>query len=158
MGATYAYNSTYFDSSGNVKPTAHKPPIGLGAVGDVVTVATTSLDDVGDVLALVPVPSGKTILSIAWTSTDMDTGSAALDADLVLRTTDKAGSHTDTTLVDTSALASTYFGAAAQARYQPLSPTVVPDDADGYGNVCLKVGTAAATAAQGTLGIYVTYI
>lgn len=117
------------------------------------TWATIDIDDIGDVKYLIPVLGGKRIqfLDISET-TDMDTGGTALDMDIVLRTTDKLGAHTDTILFN----AGTFFTAAqtAGAILRVWCDVLVPDSATGMGHIISKVGAAATTPAQGTAYIY----
>lgn len=147
MVASYGFGTTFFDSSGNVKSGSARPPIGSGVMTAVETLATTSLDDVSDIFGFIPVPTGKRIWGIAIESIDMDTGTAALDMDIILRSTDKLGANTDTTLVDTSVItgSATFYGAANQARFFPIAGVVAPDDADGFAVVATKIIVVAAT-------------
>lgn len=158
MTATYAFNSQYFNSDGTPKNGAIKSdPGGAGAIPIPfeVVIATTSIDEVGDVVGICPYKVGLTPFMIDLdATTDMDSGAAALDADLVSRVTDKAGVHTDTTIIDTSALNAQHFGTARAALvYHLTAAQQVPaaDDADGFAVLALKVITAAATAVAGTL-------
>lgn len=154
MAAATTYTTLYASAGvpANGRPISSAP----GPCSDWVkpTWATTDVDDVGDVKYLIPVLSGKRInfLDISET-TDMDTGGPTLDMDLILRTTDKAGSHTDTTILFN---AGTFFAAAqtAGAILRVWCDVQVPDSATGVGHIISKVNAAATTPAQGTAYIY----
>lgn len=116
--------------------------------------ATTDIDEIGEVKYLLPVQCGKEIvyLDISET-TDMDSnGAPALDMDLYLRTTNSAGSHTDTLLFN----AGTFFQAAqsAGAVYRVWCTVKVPNSADGTGHIISKTVAAAATAVAGTFNLF----
>ena len=154
MPASQAYGSSNFNSDGTPKAnTFMRSPMGANVQTAVETIPTTSLDDVADFFALHAVPAGKTLLQWVYEGTDGDSGGPTLDGDLVLRTVDKAGNVTDTTLVDTSARgAATYLGVATSATPRTFilgtagSPGVlVPGDADDIALVGIKLMAVAAT-------------
>ncbi len=154
MAAATTY-TTHYASAGvpaNGRPISAHP----GPCSDWVkpTWATTDIDDIGDVKYLIPVLSGKRINFIDISeATDMDSnGAPALDQDLMLRTTDKLGAHTDTMLFNAGA----FFQAAqsAGAVHRIWCDVQVPDSATGIGHIISKVVAAAATAVQGTAYIY----
>lgn len=153
MAAATTYTSLYASAGvpAQGRPVSSHP----GPCDDWVkpTWATTDVDDVGDVKYLIPVLSGKRInyLDISET-TDMDTGGPTLDMDIVLRTTDKLGAHTDTILFN----AGTHFASAqtAGAVLRIWCDVQVPDSATGVGHIISKVGAAATTPAQGSAYIY----
>lgn len=151
MAASEVYSSLY--STTNVglplynRP--HNPGSGTGTDAVSYTIATTSLDDVGDFIHLIPVPSGRSLVALWFNSADLD-GGTALVADIVLRTKDKAGNITDTTLFSGS---SGFQSAITTDRLVTLANVVVPNAALGYGSIGLKVTTAAGTPASGAINI-----
>lgn len=152
VGTTY---SALYDSDGNPKDGRPLRIADGGAWVDFLsdTIPTTMQDDVGDVRYLIPVATGKRPLLIVVDSTDMDSnGAPTLNADLVLRTTDKDGNHTDTVIYDSSAEAA--FTAAIDNRIHFVN-VVVPNSKDTNGHIVWKVVAAAATAVQGTLNLFV---
>lgn len=151
MAVSTAY-SVHYDSSG-VPTKAGGRPRTFHPFSDFVpttTIPTTQLDDAGDVTYLLPVASGRRIVFLLFDATDMDTGGPTLDMDIVLRTTNSAGSHTDTILYN----AGTAFGSAAHAGKWVFCDVAVPDSATSTGHIILKVNTAATTPAQGTISLY----
>lgn len=95
MAASNVFGSTNYASS---VPKPGKPIRGVIAASydiAVETIATTSLDDAGDTVALIPVPTGRVPLCAFLNSPDLDSGTNTLDADIVLRTTAKDGTVTD---------------------------------------------------------------
>jgi hypothetical protein len=116
--------------------------------------ATTDIDAADEIKYLLAVQCGKEIvyLDISET-TDMDSnGAPTLDMDLYLRTTDKDGNHTDTSLFN----AGTFFQAAQTtgAVRRIWCTTKVPNSAVGYGHIISKTVTEAATAVAGTFNLY----
>lgn len=154
MAVTTAYSNLY-NSSG--VPVAGRPKSNNAGGGNsdfvAYTFPTTQLDDAGDVTYLIPVRSGKRILFLLWDSAELDTGGGnALDMDLVLRTTDSAGNHTDTIIYN----AGTAFSAALAGKFVPVNvlvPTAGAAPGD-VGHIIAKVGVAASTAAQGAISLF----
>lgn len=115
------------------------------------TIATTSLDDVGDRVRLFKVKNGTIINKlIIGNHDDLDSGGGgALDMDVVL--VDDAG---DTILYN----AGTAFNAATTTPLIVLPGNITVVDTVGAAYVGLKVNVAASTAQAGavpiTLGFY----
>lgn len=148
MAATTVYSSLY--NSDN-HPIGGRPFGGIGRPQvDFVTqtIPTTSTDDAGDRTNLIPVPEGATLFKIEFLSGDLDAG-ATLDADIVLSTTDSAGTVTDTILHNAGAGFQT-----ATTRTVELLDQVVPDSDLGYGHIQLKVNTAGGTPAEEDITIH----
>lgn len=153
--ATTAYSALY-DSSGN--PIAGRPKSSNVGYNDETLVglafATTALDLAADFTYAIPVRAGKTIEYIDLGEfTELDTGGGnALDMDIVLRTTNSAGTVTNTILFN----AGSFFTAAqtAGAIYRVWCNAKVPDCASSVGHIGFLVNTAASTANAGTGNIY----
>lgn len=153
MGVTTAYSSLY-NSSG--VPVAGRPKSNNAGGGNSdhvsYTIPTTQTDDAGDTTYLIPVRSGKTIVFLLFDSADLDSGGGALDMDIILRTTDSAGNHTDTILYN----AGTAFNAALAGKFVYCGvkvPTAGAAPGD-VGHIILKVNTAATTPAQGAISLF----
>lgn len=102
MAVSSVYSSLFTTATSGV-PTAGRPftpPVGVGMDAVTYTMATTSLDDAGDFVGLIPVPIGKTLMLVGEVWADLDSGGTALDEDLVLRTVSKTGTTTDTIIVN----------------------------------------------------------
>lgn len=158
MAAATTYSALFTTAGVPVNGRPFTAPVGtcVDYIND--TIPTTSLDDIGDFRGLIPLPTGKTLVKMEIKAADLDSGGgAALDADLVLRQTDKNGVNTDTIVYDASV--NSPFSAAistALAVYpnQFISGSADADDVIVLG---LKVNTAASTAAQGALSLYVQW-
>lgn len=150
MAVTTTYSSNYGSDNLPTGGRPFNPPIGAGMDYVSYTIPNAQLDDAGDVSYLTAIPVARTIHLIVFDSAALD-GGTALDADLVLRTTDKDGNHTDTIIYN----AGTAFEAALVAKVI-LTSTKVPASATGYGHLLFKVNTAATTPATGaiTLAIF----
>lgn len=117
-------------------------PYSAGLVGVLFTasIATTSLDDVGDIVELGYLPANCTIVGAIVNATDMDTGSAALIYKITVGSTDIVAGITTG-----QSAASAFFGCV------PLALTAVT-------KVQINVTTVAATAAAGTLNVTILYL
>ena len=114
------------------------------------TIATTSLDDVGDRVRLFKVKNGTIINKlIIGNHDDLDSGGGALDMDVVL-----VDDNGDTILYN----AGTAFNAATTTPLIVLPGNITVVDTAGTAYVGLKVNVAASTAQAGavpiTLGFY----
>lgn len=149
MAVTTAY-SVHYESAG-VPTKAGGRPRTFHPYSDKVayTFPTTQLDDAGDVTYLLPVMSGRRIIFLQFDCADLDSGGTALDMDLVLRTTNPAGTHTDTILYN----AGTAFSAAQTGKWV-YCDVLVPDSATSTGHIIAKVGTAATTPASGAISLF----
>lgn len=153
--ATTAYSALY-DSSGN--PIAGRPKSSNVGYNDETLVAlafaTTALDLLADFTYAIPVRAGKTIEYLDLGEfTELDTGGGnALDMDIVLRTTNSAGTVTNTILFNAGA----FFTVAqtAGAPYRVWCNAKVPDCPSGVGHIGFLVNTAASTPNAGTGNIY----
>ena len=154
MAATIVYNTARFDADGG-SPIIHESPSGLS--GDCLTyeVLAAQMSEAGDFSGILAVPEGRRLLALAFTHEDMDGhATPTLDADIVLRTLDSAGTATDTVLVNYS----TGFTAAVTTPVVTLlGSTIVPSSALGYGYIGFKVVAAAATAAAGDVNLLVLW-
>lgn len=147
--------TTYSDYArrGNKKP---RNAVGITYVDRTIQLATTELDDVGDIVALFLFPESCVLADPgSWviTLTDVDSnGAPALAWDL--KVSDLASSPTETTLISGSTT-----GQAAGSDYldNVASPTaeVLLDLSNQY--LIFEVTTAAATAAAGTLQFRIAY-
>ena len=148
MTASIVYSSLY-NSDGT--PLAGRPVNSAQAADlDVVsyTVATTSSDEAGDVVHLIPVPTGKRIAALAWRGDALDSD-GALDMDIVLRTTDSDGNHTDTILYN----AGTAFAGALSNQFRVINLVQVPTDGDNVGSIALYVNTGGGSADAGDINL-----
>lgn len=144
MAASSAYSRHY--SSANVPANGRPIVRNTGDVDDFVTytVATTSLDDAGDVVYLIPVQSGRTIGYLVFDCAAL--AASSLDLDIILRTTNSAGTHTDTILYN----AGTAFTSAHSGKVVVCN-VAVPEDADSVGHICLYCNVAGTTPAAGAI-------
>lgn len=150
MAVSTAYSEFY--TSAGVPKLGRPKSNNVGVNNDYVeyTIPTTQLDDATDITYLIPVRSGKRIIYLLFDSADFDSGGGALDMDIILRTTNAAGTSTDTILYN----AGTAFNAALAGKVV-FCNAVVPEDADSVGHICLYVNTAASTAAAGVIKLFV---
>jgi hypothetical protein len=160
-------------------------PIVLGdkAIGEVkrvidkIAVATTSIDEVGDIILLAPIPSNAKIGSIKIFNDDLDSnGSPALAANVGLYYSGKGNGQrglTDT-VVDADCIASAITSLQAavvlgsEIRFEAANITTIDKEAwelgglatdpGGYFYIGLTITTVAATAAAGDIAIIVDYI
>lgn len=157
MATTY---SSLYDSSGQplygfpINPPMGSP--GPVSVQESILAATVEAA-AGEFIALVPVAEGRFVTLLEFTSSDFDTdASPELDMDIVLRVTDKDGTHTDTILFN----AGTAFQAAITTTrvvicHGTRGGVQVSGAASGYGHVGLKTVAQAATGAAGTIELTV---
>lgn len=148
MTASIVYGNLWDSNNKPIGGRPFKSPMGVSGDTVVQTLATTSLDEAGDVVHLIPVPAGARLFALFFDSAAFDSGTA-IDMDLVLRTTNSAGSHTDTILYN----AGTAFEAALTNQYIPLASVVVPSDADDVASIITYVNTAATTAVSGDISL-----
>lgn len=114
---------------------------------DTYTVPTTAIDDVGDILRLFQYPPGAYITNVRITATDVDTNATpTLVFSLVV--TDSADT-VKATLIANSTIGQ---GAGSDSIDEPEIGEFV-----GSYYCAIKVGTAAATAAAGTLKLFTSY-
>lgn len=109
---------------------------GLVAIPFTATMATTQLDDVGDITELGYLPENCTVIGFIITATDMDTGTPALAYKLTAGSTDLV-----TGITTGQSAASAFFG---------CTPTALT----ARTKLQVNITTVSATAAAGTL--YVT--
>lgn len=152
--ATVAYSPLYSTAGVPIGGRPRSSNTGQNDDSVALSFATTALDLAADFTYAIPVRSGKFIDFIDLSDfTELDTGGGnALDMDVVLRTTNAAGTHTDTILFN----AGTFFTVAqtAGAVYRVWCRKRVPDDADGVGHIGFLVNTAASTANAGTGNLF----
>lgn len=146
----------------------------LGAAGDckvrcsvgTVAVATTSIDETGDIVVLFPIRQNESLISLVLFNDDLDSScSPALAADVGLYKNVSADG-TSATVVDADAYSSaittlqaantTGVEVAFEARnINTMGQTVADDGAESAGSaerfVALTVTTGAATAAAGDI-------
>ncbi len=151
MAATSVYSSLFASASSSAPGTGRPISSPFGDDCDIVsyTYADTSLDDAGDFVGLIPVRYGKKLVALAFTCGDGDSGTGVLDMDIILRTTNSAGTNTDTILYN----AGTAFATAITTVTWVLLPTLpqVPSDADNVGIIGTYVNTARNGAATPTM-------
>lgn len=151
--ATTSYSSLYSSAGVPIKGRPKSSNLSPNPDSVALSFATTDLDLLDDFKYAIPVRCGKTIEYLDLGEfTDLDTGAGALDMDIVLRTTNSAGTHTDTILYN----AGTAFATAqtAGAIFRVWCRTRVPDDADGVGHIGFKINVAASTPNAGTGQLY----
>lgn len=152
--ATTAYSNLYSSAGVPVKGRPRSSNAGANDDSVALSFATTVLDTLADVTFAIPVRSGKFIEYLDLGEfTELDTGGGnALDMDIVLRTTNAAGTNTDTILFN----AGSFFtvAQAAGAIYRVWCRTRVPDDADGVGHIIFYTNVAASTANAGTGNLF----
>lgn len=123
---------------------AHQIPknysAGLIPIPFTAAIATTSLDDIGDIVELGYLPANVTVIGVIVNATDMDSGSAALAYKLTVASTDIV-----TGITTGQSAASAFFGCV------PLALTVVS-------KLVVNITTVAATAVAGTLNVTVLCI
>lgn len=158
----------------------HKKDGVLKIAYDQDAVATTSIDETGDVTCLCPIPSNAVILDVLFLNDDLDSnGSPALAADIGLYYTGIGGTqafdgNTKGTVIDADCFGSavTTFQAAnttwASVRFEADDIVDVKKEAwevagltadpGGYFFIGITVTTAAATAAAGDVVCKVEYI
>ncbi len=117
-------------------------PYATGFVGLLFTaaMATTQLDDVGDITELGYLPANCTVVGFIVTATDMDTGTPALVYKLTAGSTDLV-----TGITTGQSAASAFFGCT------PTALTAVT-------KLQVNITTVSATAAAGTLNVVALYI
>lgn len=152
MAVSTAYSEHYNSTTG--KPKNGRPKSSnIGPVIDYVeyTIPTTQIDDATDTTYLIPVRCGKRVTEIVFTCDDL--AGTNLDMDIIGRTTNSAGTHTDTILYN----AGTAFTSAHTATIV-LPNWLVPSASSEsqVGHICLYVNVAAGTPAQGTIKMQVT--
>lgn len=126
-----------------------------GADSETVSLATTSLDEVNDVVLFLPVPMNCRIVAVWGTNADLDSnGTPLLAANVICRTVDSSGTATDQSL---GALATKLQATTSDNAWMFTPNYTVPQNASGYGHVGIKITAAAATAAAGNLTLAVLY-
>lgn len=150
MAASSVYSSLFTTATSGV-PTAGRPftpPVGVGMDAVTYTMATTSLDDIGDFVGLIPVPIGKTLMLVGETWADL--GSGELDEDLVLRTVSKSGATTDTIIVNHGTALATV---QTTILWTQVNAIISNNNSSAYDYAFLGylTNTAAVTPIQGTV-------
>lgn len=117
-------------------------PYSSGLVGVYMTqaIATTSLDDVGDIVELGYLPENCTVVGFMVSATDMDTGSAALVFKLTLGAVDVVTGLTN--------------GQAGTSTVNACVPQVLT----ARTKLQMNVTVVAATAAAGTVYVTALYV
>jgi sporulation protein YlmC with PRC-barrel domain len=160
-------------------------PIVLGdkAIGEVkrvltkIAVPTTSIDEIGDIILLAPVPSNAKIGSIKIFNDDLDSnGSPTLAANVGLYYSGIGNGQRGLaeTVVDADCIASAITSLQAavvlgsEVRFEAANITTIDMEAwelggltvdpGGYLHIGLTITTVAATAAAGDIAIMVDYI
>jgi hypothetical protein len=147
------YSTRFYNSDGTIKPGI----VPFGATGHPSfeefneTIATTVTDGL-DEHYLMPLPftGNRRLLGLWITAGDMDTGTPALDADIVYRYTLNAVVQTDVVVYDSSVAG--LFSAAIAMKWHPKRLTLPAAD-DARGHLIFKVGVAAATPAAANLTV-----
>lgn len=159
MAVTASYDSHRYLSAGVALPTEPvRSNLGIPySIRCYLTVATTEVDNAGDILWLCPLPCGTEILGFDITSPAFDShATPTLNADLVLRIY-TAGVASDTVVYDSSGLpapvsaARVWSTAKVGEKYQLPAPVKVAISDNNMGHLIFYVNTAAATAAGGIL-------
>lgn len=136
-----------------------------------VAVATTSLDDVGDVIMLCGLPTGAVVTSIRLASDDLDSNVSPLLAfnlglypefDSAVAAAKDADTYASAITLGQAATAFTEYAFEARGIeecgekvYEDAGDTTDPDDVYYLG---LSVSAAAATAAAGDIAFIVEYV
>lgn len=151
MAVTTTYSDLYSAANTPAKSKGRPKARNTGDVDDFVsyTVPTSVLADATSFVYLLPVQTGRKIVFLLFDCADLDSGAGNLDLDIVLRTTNAAGTHTDTILFN----AGTAF-ASAQSGKIVICNTDVPADADSVGHIGLLCNVAASTPASGAISLY----
>lgn len=114
---------------------------------DSYTVPTTAIDDANDILRLIKMPPGSYIWGLRITITDCDTNATPTLVFSILLTDDS--DVTKATLIASST--------TGQAGGSAVLDTAELGEFSGSYWLVLKTGTAAATAAAGTLKVAIMY-
>lgn len=114
--------------------------IGLAGLLFTAAIATTSLDDIGDIVELGYLPANCTVVGFIVNATDMDSGSAALAYKLTLGATDVV-----TGITTGQSAASAFFGC-------------VPQVLTAVTKLQVNITTVSATAVAGTLNVVALYL
>lgn len=138
-------------------------------------VATTSIDEVGDVKLILPLPSGARLMSLVIFNDDMDSnGTPTLAVDVGGYYGHDVVGHTADTVIDADGIASAITtlqsanttGVELIAEASPIEDIGKPlweimgltSNPGGTINIGTKVTTAAATAAAGTITLRALYV
>lgn len=132
-----------------------RDPAGTTWVAVEETIATTSLDDAGDIVRLVKLPHGVEIVGIAEQHAALDSGTA-IDMDIILVDDDNVVA-TPKVLYN----AGTAFEAVT-TTFLWVDPTAyfgyrVVSQGDDVAYIGLKVNTAATTAVAGAVRLLIAY-
>lgn len=151
-----SYSSRFYTSAGAVLPNKQMSGSNTGGLFGTSlseTIPTTDTDGVGDEHFLMPAPtSGARRLQGFWIAAgDMDTGAAALDADVVFRTV--LNSVVTNTMVYDSSV-SGLFSAVLAYKWVDGGDLLLPQADAGFGNFILLVNVAAATPAAANLTFF----
>lgn len=151
MAAATVYSSL-FDSAG--VPTKGRPfATERGAMFDRVSyaIATTSIDDVGDRVQLIPVPHGVEIVTLNFECGDLDTnGTPLLDMDIVLS---NGVAASDVILYNAGTAFTAALGTTIIRPFSTLARST-----RNYLTIDLYVNAAAATAAAGTIKLVAQWL
>jgi hypothetical protein len=109
---------------------------------------TVTGGDAGSRAFLIPVRSGKRIVTLQFDSAALS--ASDLDMDIVLQTTNAAGTTTTTILYN----AGTAFTGALAGKWI-YCDVQVPEDADGVGHIVAYVNTTGTTPAAGAISLFV---
>jgi len=150
---------------------------GVKRVIDKIEVATTSIDEIGDIILLAPIPSNAKIGSIKIFNDDLDSnGAPALAANVGLYYSGKGNGQRGLadTVVDADCIATAITSLQAavvlgsEVRFEAANITTIDmeawelggltTDPGGYFYIGLTITTVAATAAAGDIAIIVDYI
>ena len=151
--ATTAYSTRFYKSTGAVVVQNSMSASNAGGVLSAEfneTVPTTQLDTIGDELWMMPAPTAgeRRLLGFFLTAADMDSGTAALDADIIFRTV-LNGVTTDTVVYDSSVQG--LFSAALALKWVTGANLKLPQSDSGVGHFIFKVNVVAAAAVAGNL-------
>ena len=152
----------------------------IKTIVDQVALATTNIDDAGDMVLFCPIPSNAVILDVQVMNDDLDSnGSPTLEGDWGLVYSgiggnQKLNGNTIGTEVDYNVFADASTGLQAAVTswtsvrnvtdnitdvdLQAWSAGGLSSDPGGLFFVCFRVGTAAATGAAGDVVVRVDYI
>lgn len=148
MSAATAYGTNFSSSGAPLNGLPYTGPFASKAHRFSETIPTTSLDDIGDFFAVLPIQCKRKVACILLASSaDFDSGAGALDMDWVIRTYAQDGTSSDVIVEN----AGTAYNAARTDQVIDGGATEVPASRDGYGILGLKVNVAASTAAEGAI-------
>lgn len=155
MSAATVESTLYTDA--NALGFTQKVAFGATILPFSITVATTSLDDAGDVVKLAPLVArgGRNrLIAVVWYSEALDSG-GTLDADFTVY---QDGAHTVIYNAGT-AFAAAHGTAIAPSIIMPFTALsdLAADDSDGIADLCFYVNTGGGSSDAGLIKGFAIY-